>query len=305
MYRFYKYTRRLYRKRWFNWRARAILGTRKVSCNPDSNVFLLSQTHDADLIMFLIAAKSFTRFIKPKGFVVVDDGLSAKSRRILEDHLEGIQFIPSHEVDVGDCPRGGCWERLVTISRLCINHYIVQLDSDTVTTNTPTEVLECINMNRSFTLGTPRHAPLGRVCLPVQETSRFASDIESDHVQILAERVLEALPNAENCRYVRGCAGFTGFHRGAITIHDLEQFSSFMEKQIGREKWHEWGSEQVTSNYMIANTENPMVLPIEFYPYWKPGLDLENAQLVHFLGIHRFKGQEYVRQAQAAIRALL
>ena len=296
MYRFNKY-----RKHWFNWKTRAILDTKKVSCNPDSNVLLLSQTHDADLIMYLIAAKSFTRFIKPKGFVVVDDGLSVKSRRILEDHLEGIEFIRTHEVDVGDCPRGGCWERLVTISRLCINHYIVQLDSDTVTTNTPKEVLECININRSFTLGTP----LGQVCSPVQAASRLASDIESNHVQILAERVLEALPNAESCRYVRGCAGFTGFHRGAITINDLEQFSSFMEKQIGREKWREWGSEQVTSNCMIANTENPMVLPFEFYPYWEPGLDLENAQLVHFIGTHRFEGKEYFRKAQAAIRALL
>ena len=295
MYRFNKY-----RKHWFNWRARAILNTSKVSCNPDSNVLLLSQTRDADLIMFLIAAKSFSRFIKPNGFVVVDDGLSAKNRRILEEHLEGIQFIPTHEIDVGDCPQGGTWERLVTISRLCINHYIVQLDSDTVTINNPAEVIECISMNRSFTLGTIQ----GRVCSPVQAISRLASDIESNHVQILAERALEALPDAENCRYVRGCSGFTGFHRGAITIEDLQQFSSFMEKQIGREKWREWGSEQVTSNYMIANTENPMVLPIEFYPYWKPGLDLENARLVHFIGTYRFEGKEYVKRAQAAIQAL-
>ena len=155
-----------------------------------------------------------------------------------------------------------------------------------------------------WVLGTPRHAPLGRVCLPVQETSRFASNIESNHVQILAERALEALPNAENCRYVRGCAGFTGFHRGAITIDDLNKFSSFMEKQIGREKWHEWGSEQVASNYMIDNTENPMVLPIEFYPYWKLGLDLENARLVHFLGTHRFDGQAYARHAKQVVRTL-
>ena len=289
-----------YRKWLFNWHARGIVRTAPVACNPASKLLVLSQTHDPDISMFLIAAKSFTRFITPKAFVVVDDGLNVKNRALLRDHLGEVRFVRSTDVDVGLCPRRGCWERLVTISRLCSDHYVVQLDSDTVTVREPIEVAECLRTNRSFTLGTR----LGQACISLGEAGKLAESLGGDHVQVVAESALATLPDAARRRYIRGCAGFAGFSPGAMSFEKLERFSQQMEERIGEAKWREWGSEQVTSNYMIANTENPLVLPFERYPYWDLKQDLSKVSLVHFIGGHRFYGQAYSRHARRIIATL-
>ena len=289
-----------YRKWLFNWSARGIFKTAPVACDPAGNILVLSQTHDPDVTMFLVAAKSFARFVAPKAFVVVDDGLNAQNRAVLREHLGEVRFVPSAEVDVGQCPRGGCWERLVTIARLCTDHYVVQLDSDTVTINEPSEVMECLRTNRSFTLGTR----LGQACISLTEASELAQSLGGDHIQVLAECALPSLSDAAGQRYIRGCAGFAGFARGAMNFEQLERFSQQMEERLGNAKWQRWGSEQVTSNYMIANTDNPLVLPFEHYPYWDLKQDLAEARLVHFIGGHRFDGQAYARHAKQVIRAL-
>ena len=289
-----------YRKWLFNWSARGIFKTAPVACDPASNVLVLSQTHDPDVTMFLVAAKSFARFVAPKAFVVVDDGLNAQNRAVLREHLGEVRFVRSAEVDVGHCPRGGTWERLVTIARLCTDHYVVQLDSDTVTINEPGEVIECLRTNRGFTLGTR----LGRACISLREVGELAESLGGDHIQVLAECALNTLPGSVERRYIRGCSGFAGFACGAMNFEQLERFSQQMEERLGGGKWRQWGSEQVTSNYMIANTDNPLVLPFEHYPYWDLKQDLAEVRLVHFIGGHRFDGQAYVRLGKQIIQTL-
>ncbi|MCG5510349.1 hypothetical protein [Ectothiorhodospira lacustris] len=289
-----------YKKRLFNWNARGILKTAPIVCNPESQTIILSQSHDPDLIMLLIAAKSLAQFITPRSFFIIDDGLCLNHREIIEKHLGTVEFIRTSDIDVGQCPRGGCWERLVMISCLCPRHYVIQLDSDTVTAREPTEVLQCIQQNRCFTLGTR----LGRSRTPVHDASKLAHAMESQHIQVLAERALCNLPNALERSYIRGCAGFAGFAMESIKFQELENFSVEMEKQLGNEKWSSWGSEQVASNYMIANTDNPLVLPFEHYPYWDLKQDLEDGKIIHFIGGHRFDGGAYTRQAKQIIKSL-
>lgn len=77
-----------------------------------------------------------------------------------------------------------------------------------------------------------------------------------------------------------------------------------MQQQVGKQKWHEWGSEQVASNFMVANTDNAIVLPVDRYPFWQPCLDINRAVLIHFFGTFRFIGGMYVRQGLRLIKQL-
>jgi len=285
---------------WFNYRCSGIFNTPPVKCDPDSPVLIVSQLHHPDMTMYMLAMKSFARFVRPQGFVIVDDGLLPEDRRILSEHFDSLRFVPSGDVQLGACPSGGCWERLLTLSQENNDHYVIQLDADTLTLSEPTEVLQCLAQNRSFTLGTGT----GRQIVGFSEASHFAIKKTSNHVQNHAERAFENYPGHEHLRYVRGCAGFTGFARGQLLPEKIQEFSIQMEKLVGKEKWREWGSEQVTSNYMAANAPDALVLPVERYPFWSLSVDITKTIFVHFFGLFRFMGGMYTRQGLRVIKQL-
>jgi len=285
---------------WFNLRCSGIFSTPPVKCDPDSDIVIVSQLHHPDMTMYMLAMKSFARFVRPRGFVIVDDGLLPEDRHILSEHFDPIRFVPSKGAQLGACPAGGCWERLLTLSQENSDHYVIQLDADTLTLSEPVEVLQCLAQNRSYTLGTST----GRQTVGFSEASRFAHENMSNHVQAHAERALASYPGHEHLRYVRGCAGFTGFSRGQLLPERIQEFSTQMEKLVGKEKWREWGSEQVTSNFMAANAPDSLVLPVERYPFWMPDVDITKAAFVHFFGVFRFMGGMYTRQASRVIRQL-
>lgn len=288
------------RKRWFDWHARAIYKTATVRCDSSSPLVVLSQLHHPDVTMYMVAAKSFARWVQPSRFVIVDDGLTEADRATLRRHFDHISFIPSRDASSTNCPRGACWERLLSIADLNAEHYVVQLDADTITLNRPDLVLDCLARGVSFTLGTHD----GEHIVSTQEMSRVAAAWTWDHVQVVAEQRMHQLPPEMGTQYVHGCAGFAGFQPGAITRTRVEQVSQAFEALVGMPKWAEWGSEQVTSNFLVANTPGAVVLPPVTYPFWQPGIDIGQAGLVHFFGTHRFEGGAYVASAKVTGRAL-
>ncbi len=290
--------RRRVDKAWFNFRCAAVYGTPAVVCDPASPVEIVSQLYHPDTTMYVMAAKSLARFVRPRQFVIVDDGLTAADRARLAQQLGRVEFVPSAEVATGTLPRRGTWERLVTLAQRNVHSYVIQLDADTLTLGEPHEVQECIRTGRSFTLGT--HS--GRLLLPLAEASRFATERPSDHVQNHAERALGQPDFAAGLKYVRGCSAFTGFEKGQLEMNRLVEFSTTMERLIGRARWSEWGTEQVSSNFMAANARDALVLPVETYPFWAPDVEIESARLVHFFGTFRFSGGMYVRQAARLCR---
>jgi hypothetical protein len=283
---------------WFDFRCSGIYDTPPVKCNPDSNLVIVSQMHHPDMIMYLLAVKSFARFIQPREFLVVDDGLHNEDKITLSKHLGTVRFILSDEVQLGSCPSGACWERIITLSKESENQYVIQLDADTLTLREPTEVLQCLTANRTFTLGT------GFDIVSFSEASKYAHQNTSNHVQAHAERALTNFPRHETLKYVRGCAGFTGFAKGQLPKEMIEGFSIQMSKLIGPTKWSEWGSEQVTSNYMAANANGSVVLPVERYPFWEPGVQIDKAVFVHFFGTYRFDAGMYHQQARQLLHEI-
>ena len=105
--------------------------------------------------------------------------------------------------------------------------------------------------------------------------------------------------------YIRACSGFTGFAPKSSTLDSLLSFSQEVQEKIGRDKWYEWGSEQVTSSYIVANSKDSVILPYSHYPYHESGMDCSHAYLLHFIGEQRFKGGLYLRLSRCVIKELL
>ena len=123
------------------------------------------------------------------------------------------------------------------------------------------------------------------------------------HVQMLAEAHFSKLDGSENLRYVRGCAGFSGFPKESFNKQFIIDFSTKMEKEIGS-KWHEWGSEQVMSNVVVANLDKADVLPHPKYSDCN-NMKLPDTCFIHFIGECRFKRSIYAKLAQNEIRKLI
>ncbi len=256
-----------------------------------------------DMIMYLVSIKSFYRRIGTGRIIIVDDGtLTSSDRRTLSGHLGSPEIINIRDIDTGPFPKGGTWERLAKILDLLDTCYVIQIDSDTVTRNEVPEVLECVRSNRSFALGTVSR--FGTKCVSLSEASEFARDFEDTHVQNAAEKNLAKLPLPGHRRYVRGSSGFAGFARGIRPKSLAQEFSEGMFALIGQ-KWSEWGSEQVMSNYLIANSPDPAVLPQPKYTCFAPGRPVIEASFLHFIGTSRYIGGIYARESSAAIKTML
>jgi hypothetical protein len=284
----------------FNRGVRDVLHTPPVQHDPASRVTLVTQIYPPDLLMYLVAVKTFTRYVPVKQCHVVSDRLSDSDKATIREHVPGCNIVDLPQIDTSGFPKGGTWERLLHIIDLAQSSYVIQLDADTLTTGTPTEVLDCIANNRSFTLGTS----MGREVVSASTASEQLAKLHRDddpHVQTIAELALDKLGDA-NARYVRGNSAFAGFAPGQHDRARLRRFSERMSSVIGAGKWSEWGSEQVASNFMVANAAGGYVLPFERYRYFSPGHPISEAVLLHFIGTYRFAGGVYRDMSRERLR---
>jgi hypothetical protein len=252
-----------------------------------------------DLTMYLVAVKSFYRRVGEGEIVILNDGsLTPEDCGVLSEHLGSPTFLQLSNVDTGGFPKGGCWERILSILDLLGEFYVVQLDSDTLTQKDVPEVVACIHSNTSFTLGTRQ----GKEIIGLQEAAERARTFRGAHVQDESERNFAKLPDAAHKRYVRGSAGFAGFAKGAQSRGTAADFSQRMTELIGK-KWNEWGSEQVASSYLVANSPQAAVLPHPKYMCFDPARSFEEPAFLHFLGSNRYDKGVYTRRSRSVIRS--
>jgi hypothetical protein len=279
-----------------------VLRTAPVALDGAADVVLLSQVQHKDVLMFLLAVKSIARKIKPRAVYVLDDAsLSAGDHARLRDHIPGVTLFKLAEYRSAACPSGGTWERLLAISSLVRDRYVIQLDSDTLTVGSIDEVRDCIGRQAAFALGTwdnQKMETMRERCA----TAKKRMTQGDGHVQVVAEANFDKLVRFESLGYVRACSGFAGFSRGSFTREFVESISSQMEAAIG-DRWHKWGSEQVMSNIVIANIPGAIVLPHPKYSdchKMKPGV----TELIHFIGSCRFDDGNYARLGSEVIATL-
>jgi hypothetical protein len=264
------------------------------------------------LLPYLVAVKSFHTRLGVGRVAILDDGtLTAADRAVLAHHLANPSILSIDAVNTGACPTGGTWERLLTLLDLSADNYVVQLDSDTVTIGDIPEVAEAIAGNRGFTLLGDALAEKRGVLSLLDFMATYhpgGSDVDhsgSAHVQASIESHWDRYPEAASHRYVRGCSGFAGFARGGRPNRaSAEAFSLRAEDIVGRRKWSRWGSEQVASNFLVANSEDPILLPYARYSnYWNEPTGAD-SRFLHFVGTHRYSTSEYSRHTEGTIAAL-
>jgi hypothetical protein len=285
---------------WFDWQCRGILDTPPLRARQ-APLCIVSMVRSEHLRMYLLAIKSFYRYVPGGEIVVLDDGsLTAADRAVLVAHLPDATVTKLADIPTAPCPTGGCWERLLYILDRSDKNYVIQLDSDVLASDAIPEVTEAIARNTSFTLNSG--GGMGIETLE-EAAARVAGDGEQ-HLQSAAEQKLLRLPPEAGGRlYVRGSAGFAGFARGHHDRRQAEVFSVAMQGLLGP-RWAEWGSEQIASNYLIANSPGGTVLRWPTYACFEPNLDPSLSRLLHFVGSWRFDRGVYAARARRLIAEL-
>ena len=286
--------------------SRAVLDT--PPAQPlDDGVILYSMIGTKVLLPYLVAIKSLHRHLRRGRFVILDDGtLTGADREILARQLGNPEIHHIADIDVGPCPKGCVWERLLLLLGLRKDAYVLQVDSDTVTLGPVPEIAEAIAQGRNFTLKGEASAQWLPVNDFVKTTPGFDPFAASTHVQGAAEEILPRIDAGlpQPAHYVRGCAGFAGFAPGGLGRQVAEDFSREAEAILGRESWKRWGSEQVMSNVIVANEGEPLLLPYDRYlNFWNADLPV-NAAFAHFIGTYRFHRGAYADATRRAIAAL-
>ena len=287
----------------FNRSVRGIVNVPPVQAGEPDGPIVLTQVCHADVFMYLVAIQSLARYVAPQRVVLLDDlSLREHDKALIRERIHGVEIVAADAVPNESCPEGGCWERLLLVADLVQQDYVVQIDADTLTLEDPVEAKRWIAEGVSFTLGTRD----GRAIIPMSEAQEFArgrADGENDHIQILAESRFDRLEGWQERRYVRGNAGFAGFAPGSFARDTVEAFSEEMQALTGA-RWSEWGSEQLTSSYIVANSPRAEVLPFPQYRFHGEEAPPAGTTFLHFIGTHRFYKGRYPDMSRKLVEEL-
>lgn len=265
-----------------------------------TGICVCSQVSARDITMYLVAIKSFhARLGLRKIFAINDGSLTGAHVRLLKEQVPDITIMHVDDAPQRRVPKRGCWERLLHIVQLAQSDYVIQLDSDTISRGALEEVRAACAAGLPFIMAGDRE---GARIISREKASRDAAAVTRRHVQILMEQKLADIPGLQS-NYVRGCAAFFGLPAGSLSLDTVEDFSDRVQRILGA-RWTEWGSEQATVNYFLANLAGTVVLqPPKYTHRWKDAPGPESA-FVHFIGTHRFDGQFYGFQSRRIIREL-
>ena len=281
-----------------------VLNTPPIVPQNDGLV-LFSMIGTAVLLPYLVAVKSLWAQLGRGRVVILDDGtLTVQDRAVLAHHCGDPEIIPIADVDTGHFPQKGCWERFLSILDRRGDDYIIQLDSDTVTLGPVPEVADAIANNQSFSLLGGEES--GEVLWPLPEfvAHFYPNGRTGDHVQMRIEEQMHSIARPE-WRYFRGCAGFAGFSSGGAGRPLAAEFLNAMTRIIGPDDVAIWGTEQVASNFQIAQEPDAVLLRYDRYRNYWGERDLPHARFLHFVGSHRYTHGHYAKMSQRVIAQLM
>lgn len=278
---------------------RKVLATKPVE-RGELPFLLLSMVCARDVYAYLVAVKSFVFFVNPSRIVIVcDPTITDEHRALFTQHIPHVELRRADEFTHPDIPRGGAWERLCAIADYVQDHYVIQLDADTITLQSIPEVLEAVRNDTGFVLGEMPDTPMR--LLPAVRENALPWIQPGIHVQAIAETEMVNVGLPSDARYIRGCAGFTGFPRSSVMRETMLDFSRRMSDKLGS-RWTDWGTEQVTSNYIASNMRGTVALP--FPKYGTPDVATSETAFYHFIGSMRFINSQYEVCSRQAIRLI-
>lgn len=298
---FYKLTDSLSRSL-FAIQCRRVFGSPPAKTHANSDLAVITQLQHKDVLLAALALKSFAKQVPVGAFYVLDDGtLTHGDHALLKQHFPGVTFLGLGDVGSRHCPRGGTWERLLSIAELVKDRYVIQLDSDTLTLAPIPEVLSAVHSNTSFAIGTWDNQRLESMRSRQEHASRILHSSDAPaHIQVLAEANFDKLRRFNELNYIRGCSGFSGFGKNSFDKEFIEDISSGFFAALG-DRWREWGSEQVMSNIVVANSGDAIVLPHPKYCDCTK-IDSDQTTFIHFIGTCRFARNTYAQHARTFLR---
>lgn len=263
---------------------------------------IVSMIAPNDVQPYLICLKALYRRV---GFgqvtAIVDRATPDEARNTLKEHVRGIELLDLEDIDPGRCQRGGTWERLYHCIDRSQDSYVIQIDADVMVNNEIDEVIDYIKSNTPFTIG-------GKIDIkPAREYIPIGEETKSNHIVIEQERAFKHYPNLGDTKYVRASSGFCGFAKGGYSLEQIQDFHETMVSILG-ERWKEWGTEQVGSNFTIANSPGGVRLPFPKYTSHRPDLNMPEKPYdcsgIHFIGSHRYLNDVFLNIALEEIKAL-
>jgi len=181
----------------------------------DDGVIVYSMIGTKVLLPYLVAVKSLHHFLRRGRVVILDDGtLTDADKAVLAHHLGKPEILSTAKVDTHGCPTYSSWKRLFALLELRRENYVIQLDSDTVTIGDVPLVTELVDRKTSFILrGEDGVAFTDPATIARQARAYALAPGEKAHVQLAMEAEMDrvSIPGHDKLRYVRGCAGFSGF----------------------------------------------------------------------------------------------
>lgn len=268
----------------------AILETPPLETAP-APLRIVSMVCSRDVIPYLVAIKSFYRQLGRGEVVIVNDGtLTERDQSVLNEHIPGIRIRPISDGVVGGLPTGGTWERLCVLADEAKSNYAIQLDADIVCTGPLDDVQSLIDQNRPFALAD--NAEPGVATLAEIDTWQKENVTEKIHIQDAAESVLDHVGLPASRKYLKGTSAFVGLPRGSDVMPLIREFHNAMSVKLGP-RWAEWGTEQITSNYVVANCCNARALSSPAYVNHTPTTTIDAASIIHFFGTYRYHNGRY------------
>src|ERR1700752_1040492 len=94
--------KRTLRRAWFNFNSRDLLNTPPIDSN-NNNITLVTMLCHGEVMMYLLAAKSFCRQLGSNpNVVILDDGSLTKSdAETLRTHIPKVQIVPISQISTG------------------------------------------------------------------------------------------------------------------------------------------------------------------------------------------------------------
>jgi len=289
----------------FDRQTRRILDTPPIAYK-EAPLTIVSMVEGRDVQMYILAVKAlYRRLGRGKIVAIINRNLPEAERGLIRRHLGPVEFQILEDLPTGRCQRGGTWERVIFCVNRAAADYVIQIDADVLCFGPMEEVMQCVDQNRAFTLSEG---------LPIQPLSGWVEKAiarKSDHIVNAFELRGPEFPHADKLLYVRGSSGFAGFSKGGYSFDLLQTFHDGGVKVHGA-RWKEWGTEQIASNFVAANSPNSIPLPYpkyatfepEYATFQKQGIS-SDMSLLHFIGMFRFDLGVYPKLANQEIDAML
>ena len=280
---------------------RPVLRTAPVRAGATPCTVLTMVSH-RDIVPYLVAIKTFAHHADPAGVAVLcDESVTVADRALVKAQIPDVEFLDIRAFRRPGIPVGGCWERLLAVTELAKTRYVVQLDSDTVTTGETDEVVKAVGNETAFVMGKEPGQPIGSLIDLQEKTAALAGKLGSMHIHNAAQYHLSRIGLDMSLRYTDGWASFTGFPRDVTLQTRLFEVAHRMRSGMGA-SLDEWGTEMVVSNFLVANSAGAETLP--FPKYCTPVHGETAVHLWHFVGSLRYDDFRYIKTSVAGVRSL-